>query len=107
MKSPDFGWAQIGDGTHVGDIPGGCAPPTCSRSDPAALHIYHFRSPSVDDDVKKIQDWHWRDVTEGDAAFDAASFAKVSAGMQILFETPAPLVVPLELAHAGHEVSDA
>lgn len=78
IKSPDVGWAQIGDGSHVGDVPGGCALPTCNRSDPAVLHIYHFRSPSIDDDIKKNKDWHWQDSPDNDYAMDAAVYARVS-----------------------------
>ncbi|KAK9838032.1 hypothetical protein WJX74_010034 [Apatococcus lobatus] len=76
IKTPELGWAQIGDGLHVGDVPGGCALPTCNRSDPAALHIYHFRSPSIDDDIKKNKDWHWRDSPDLDLAMDAAVYAR-------------------------------
>ena len=60
-------WIQIGDGTGIGYEPGSCAPPVCNRSDPAALHIYHFRSPSLEDAVKKNMDWQWRgDDAAGD-----------------------------------------
>ena len=34
-----------------------CPPVTCERADVNRLHIYHFRSPSMEDAAKKSKDW--------------------------------------------------
>ena len=63
----DSGQVQADDGTSFeSDIfpDAKCPSPTCARGDPTDIHIYHFRSPSMEDDVKKMQDWHWKDHPE-------------------------------------------
>ncbi|KAK9848572.1 hypothetical protein WJX84_010906 [Apatococcus fuscideae] len=86
VKLEDFSWHQIGDGRHIGDEPGSCAPPICDRSDPATLHIYHFRSPSLDDDIKKNQDWHWNANPEEDFAMDGEVYDKATWFFNIIWD---------------------
>ena len=63
----DFGWAQADDGTSLAsDIfpESKCPGHICARSNPTDLHIYHYRSPSLEDDIKKAADWHWKEHPE-------------------------------------------
>ncbi|KAK9837990.1 hypothetical protein WJX74_009132 [Apatococcus lobatus] len=48
-------WFQIGDGMHMNTSE--CPSPICERADPWRLHIYHYRSPSMEDELKKSADW--------------------------------------------------
>ncbi|KAK9851557.1 hypothetical protein WJX84_005377 [Apatococcus fuscideae] len=64
----DFGWIQADDGTSLSSEifpePTKCPAPTCARSNPTNIHIYHYRSPSIEDDVKKSVDWRWSEHPE-------------------------------------------
>lgn len=64
----DYGWVQADDGTSLAsDIfpgPNKCPAPICARSNPTDIHIYHYRSPSIEDDVKKSVDWRWKEHPE-------------------------------------------
>lgn len=43
-----------------------CPAPTCEVANVDKLHIYHFRSPSIEDALKKIVDWKYRETKEGE-----------------------------------------
>ena len=63
----EFGSFQADDGTSFeSDIfhEVKCPRPTCARGNPTDIHIYHFRSPSLEDDIKKAEDWHWKEHPE-------------------------------------------
>ena len=57
-----------------------CPAPVCEVANVDKLHIYHFRSPSIEDAFKKIVDWKYRETQEGeeelmsDEGYEAATW---------------------------------
>ena len=53
----DGKWIQLDNGLDMHSDK--CPTPICERSDPALLHVFHFRNPSIEDMTKKNKDWSW------------------------------------------------
>ena len=74
----DGKWVQLDNGEDMHTDK--CPAPTCDRSDPHTLHVYHFRNPSLEDMTKKNVDWDWagnHEVSDAQARHDTWFFDQV------------------------------
>ncbi len=56
-----------------------CPAPICQPSGVANMHIYHMRSPSIEDAAKKNADWHWTDSFAADMAISTEQYFEDTA----------------------------
>lgn len=72
-----FRVVSLGNGgsMHTDD----CPAPICQPSGIDKLHIYHMRSPSIEDAAKKNADWHWTNDPAADAAISVQRYEQETA----------------------------